>query len=167
MDNEILFLGLLAEGPKHGYEIKRQIEEDLTPNIGLKIKSIYYPLAQMEKIGLIEKEVGREGRFPEKMIYRITSKGKKKFNELIEQSFLSVERPFFEIDLSYYFLTLVDKTAAKRRLRARCVLLKKIRKELAFLQQAAKNKTLALILQHDLNLVDAEISSTHAIVQQI
>ncbi len=167
MDNEILFLGLLAEGPKHGYDIKRQIEEDLAPNIGLRIKSIYYPLQQMEKNGLIEKEVGREGRFPEKMIYRITSKGKKKFDQLIEQSFLSVERPFFDIDLSYYFLSLVDKSAAKRRLSARCVLLKKIRKELAVLQKSSKSKSLALILQHDLNLVDAEIFSTQEVIQQI
>ncbi len=38
IENELLFLGLLAEGPKHAYEIKRQIEEDLAPNIGLRIK---------------------------------------------------------------------------------------------------------------------------------
>ena len=100
IDNEILFLGLLADGPKHGYEIKRQLEEDLLPNIGLKIKSIYYPLRKMEEVGLIEQETGREGLFPEKHTYRITPKGRKKFDQLIEASFLSVQRPFFEIDLS-------------------------------------------------------------------
>ncbi len=167
IENEILFLGLLAEGPKHGYDIKRQIEEDLTPNIGIKIKSIYYPLKKMEEEGLIDKEVGREGRFPEKNVYRITTKGKKKFDQLIEQSFLSVERPFFLIDLSYYFLPLVDKVAAKHRLRARFALLRKIRKELSTLQQAAKTKNLALILQHDLDLVDAEILSTQKVISQI
>ena len=51
IENEFLFLGLLAEGPKHGYEIKRQLEEDLSPNIGLQIKSIYYPLQKMETTG--------------------------------------------------------------------------------------------------------------------
>ena len=34
IENEFLFLGLLAEGPKHGYEIKRQIEKELVPAIG-------------------------------------------------------------------------------------------------------------------------------------
>lgn len=98
IENEFLFLGLLAEGPKHGYEIKLQLEEDLAPNIGIQIKSIYYPLQKMESTGLIEKEVGRrEGRFPEKYVYSITPKGKKKFYELIEQSFLSLERPFFQL----------------------------------------------------------------------
>ena len=168
IENEFLFLGLLAEGPKHGYEIKRQLEEDLGPNIGLQIKSIYYPLQKMESTGLIEKEMARrEGRFPEKYVYRITPKGRKKFDELIEQSFLSLERPFFQIDLAFYFLPLVDKNKAKRRLKARFILLKKMRKELALLQSSAKNRTLGLILQHDLDLVDAEINSTQKIINQL
>src|ERR1700679_1450549 len=109
IENELLFLGLLAEGPKHGYEIKLQLEEDLTPNIGLQIKSIYYPLQKMQEAGLIEKETAsRSGRFPEKHVYRITPKGRKKFDELIEHSFLSVERPFFKIYLVFFFLPLFD-----------------------------------------------------------
>ena len=48
IEHEMLFLGLLMDGPKHGYEIKRRIEEELFPFIGLKIKSIYYPLKKME-----------------------------------------------------------------------------------------------------------------------
>jgi len=168
IENELLFLGLLAEGPKHGYEIKLQLEEELTPNIGLQIKSIYYPLQKMEEAGLIEKEIGRrEGRFPEKYVYSITPKGKRKFNELIEKSFLSIERPFFEIDLAFYFLPLVDKAMAKRRLKVRSTLLKKINKELSLLQTTAKTKILSLILQHDLDLVEAEIRSTQKIIDQI
>ena len=50
IEHELLFLGLLKEGPKHGYEIKKMIEEDLSQFIGLKIKSIYYPLKKMEKL---------------------------------------------------------------------------------------------------------------------
>jgi DNA-binding PadR family transcriptional regulator len=168
IENELLFLGLLVEGPKHGYEIKLQLEEDLSPHIGLQIKSIYYPLQKMESTGLIEKEVGRrEGRFPEKYVYRITPKGKRKFYELIEQSFLSLERPFFQIDLAFYFLPLVDKNMAKRRLKVRCTLLKKVKKELTHLQSVAKTKIMGLILQHDLDLVEAEINSTLKIIEQL
>lgn len=168
IENEFLFLGLLAEGPKHGYEIKLQLEEDLGPNVGLQIKSIYYPLQRMESDGLIEKEMAsRSGRFPEKHVYRITPKGRKKFDELIEHSFLSIERPFFQIDLAYYFLPLVDKNMAKQRLKVRFTLLKKVRKELTRLQSAAKTKILSLILQHDLDLVEAEINSTQKIIAQL
>jgi DNA-binding PadR family transcriptional regulator len=168
IEHEFLFLGLLAEGPKHGYEIKIQLEEDISPNIGLKIKSIYYPLQKMESSGLVEKEIGRrEGRFPEKYVYRITPKGRKKFNELIAQRLLSIERPFFEIDLAIYFLPLVDKAMAKRRLKARHGLLKKVKKELVFLQSSAKTKILSLILQHDLDLVEAEINSVQKIAERL
>jgi DNA-binding PadR family transcriptional regulator len=167
IEHELLFLGLLAEGPKHGYEIKRQIEEDLLPNVGLKIKSIYYPLKKIEEAGLIEKETGRQGNWPEKYVYRITSKGKKKFNELIEASFISIERPFFEMDLSLYFLPLVDRSMAKRRLKVRLALLKKLARELSVLKEKSlqKSKSSHLILQHGLDLVEAEIASTNKLVQ--
>ncbi len=169
IENEFLFLGLLMEGDKHGYEIKRQIEEDLTPHLGVKLKSIYYPLQKMEVEGLIEKEVGRQGRWPEKQVYRITPKGKKKFNELIGQSLLSVERPFFQIDVALYFLPMVDKLTAKRRLKARVALLRRIRKELADLKEQSikSTKPLSLILQHGLDLVEAEISSTDKVIHQL
>ncbi len=168
IENEFLFLGLLAEGPKHGYEIKRQLQEDLGPNIGLLIKSIYYPLQKMESTGLIEKEMAsRSGRFPLKFVYRITPKGRKKFDQLIEHSLVSIERPFFQIDLAFYFLPLVDKSMAKRRLKVRFTLLKKVRKELTLLQSAAKTKILSMVLQHDLDLVEAEINSTQKIINQL
>ena len=166
IEHEILFLGLLMEGPKHGYDIKLQIENELVPFIGLKIKSIYYPLEQMEKAGLIAKAVGQEGKWPKKFIYRITPKGKKEFNRAITKSFISVERPFFQIDLSLYFLRYVDNDVAKRRLTARVQLLKKIRKDLASLIEKSREtaKGIPIILRHDLDLVDAEIQSiTHLI----
>jgi DNA-binding PadR family transcriptional regulator len=168
IENEFLFLGLLAERPKHGYEIKRQIEEDLQPNIGLKIKSIYYPLKKMEEAGLIEKQTDREGNWPEKYVYRITSKGRKKFDVMISESFLTIDRPFFQMDLSLYFLPLVDKAMAKKRLKARYVLLRRLAKELTKLKEkAANSKPSYLILQHGLALIEAEISSTNSLIEQL
>lgn len=161
IEHELLFLGLLKEGPKHGYEIKRQIEEELMPFVGLKIKSIYYPLKKMEKMGLIKKDVGREGRWPEKYIYSLTAKGEKVFEHLIAESFMSIERPYFNIDLSLYFLNYVDKALVYRQLRGRILFLRRIRKDLENLKKNVKSsqKHLALILDHDLDLVEAEIKS--------
>lgn len=161
IEHELLFLGLLMDGPKHGYEIKRLMEEELLPFVGLKIKSIYYPLKKMEQLNWVNKDVGRVGRWPEKYIYSITPKGEKIFNHLITKSFLSVERPYFKIDLSLYFLPYVDKKIAQRRLRARVNLLKRIQRELEMLQQKIEPsvKHLQIIRQHDLDLVRAEINS--------
>ncbi len=161
IEHELLFLGLLKDGPKHGYEIKRLIEEDLFPFVGLKIKSIYYPLRKMEKLGLIKKDVGREGKWPEKYVYCLTAKGEKIFDHLITESFLSIERPYFNIDLSLYFLQYVEKGIAKRQLRGRILFLRRIRHELEALPKTLKTfrKHLQIILDHDLDLVDAEIRS--------
>lgn len=154
------------EGPKHGYEIKRLIEEELFPFVGLKIKSIYYPLKKMEQLGLIHKDVGREGKWPEKFIYSITPKGRKIFNHLITESFLSIQRPYFNLDLSLYFLQYVDKKIAHRKLRGRIIFLKRIRRDLEALKAKVKSsrKHLLIILSHDQDLVEAEIQSTTKLI---
>jgi len=169
IEHELLFLGLLMEGPKHGYEIKRQIEEELVPFLGLKIKSIYYPLRKMEKLGLVSKDIGREGHFPEKFTYSITDKGKKIFDHLLTESFLSIERPYFNIDLSLYFLPHVNKKIAHRRLRARVIFLKRIQRDLESIQQNLKNTSqhLKIILEHDLDLVYAEIKSIAKLIETL
>ena len=167
IEHELLFLGLLKDGPKHGYEIKRQIEEELFPFVGLKIKSIYYPLKKMEKLGLIKKDVGREGKWPEKYVYSLTPKGEKIFDHLITDSFLSIERPYFNIDLSLYFLQYVDKKIAKRQLRGRVLFLRRIRKELNAYKKGVKKtqRHLEVILDHDLDLVEAEINSIARLIK--
>ena len=176
IEHELLFLGLLKDGPKHGYEIKRLIEEELFPFVGLKIKSIYYPLKKMEKLGLIKKDVGREGRWPEKYVYSLTPKGEKIFEHLITESFLSIERPYFNIDLSLYFLPYVEKKIAKRQLRGRIIFLRRIRRDLQGLQKTMKTspkrepngqKHVTVILDHDLDLVEAEIRSLGRLMETL
>ncbi len=167
IENELLFLGLLKDGPKHGYEIKRLIEEEMLPFVGLKIKSIYYPLKKMEELGLISKDVGREGRWPEKYVYSLTSKGEKIFDHLVTESFMSIERPFFNIDLALYFLQYVDQAIAKKRLRGRVIYLRRIRRELEKLLKnvSSEKKHLEIILEHDLDLVNAEICSITKLIE--
>ncbi|MCA9408810.1 MAG: PadR family transcriptional regulator [Candidatus Omnitrophica bacterium] len=169
IEHELLFLGLLKDGPKHGYEIKRLIEEELFLFVGLKIKSIYYPLKKMEKLGLVKKDIGREGKWPEKFVYSLTSKGEKIFDHLITESFLSIERPYFNIDLSLYFLQYVDKKIAKRQLRGRVIFLKRIKRELLAMKKdmATSKKHLQIIFEHDLDLVDAEIKSIDRLVETL
>lgn len=169
IEHELLFLGLLKDGPKHGYEIKRLIEEELFPFVGLKIKSIYYPLKKMEKLGLIKKDVGREGKWPEKYVYSLTPKGDKIFDHLITESFLSIERPYFNIDLSLYFLPYVEKKIAKRQLRGRILFLRRIRRGLQSIPKTMKTsqKHMNVILDHDLDLVEAEIRSIGRLMETL
>jgi len=168
-EQELLFLGLLKNGPKHGYEIKRLLHDTLMPFISLDIKSIYYPLKKMEKKGLIAEYVGREGNFPEKHIYSITPKGEKRFDTILNESFLTIKRPYFNIDLSLYFLPYAQPQMAKRRLRARVSFLIKIKKELSQLKKDVKpdKKHLDIILGHNTDLVQAEIKSISHLIKTL
>jgi len=168
IEHEMLFLGLLMEGPKHGYEIKRCIEEEIFPFVGLKIKSIYYPLKKMETLGLVSKDVGREGKWPEKFVYSITSKGKEIFQHLVTDNFLSIERPYFSIDLSLYFLPYVDQKLAHRRLRARVIFLNRIKRGLEDLKKKmTEGSHLPIILEHEHDLVSAEIRSISRLIETL
>ena len=123
----------------------------------------------MEKLGLIKKDVGREGRWPEKYVYSLTLKGEKIFDHLITESFLSIERPYFNIDLSLYFLPYVEKKIARRQLRGRNLFLRRIRRELEALQGSMKTsrKHMKVILDHDLDLVEAEIRSIGRLMETL
>jgi DNA-binding PadR family transcriptional regulator len=161
IENELIFLGLLKERPKHGYEIKKEIKEVLSVFAGTNLKSIYYPLRMLEQSGLVEKNSAKVGKRPVRFVYKLTSKGESKFNELLNKSLLSFRRPQFSLDLSLYFLKHIKPAIAKRRLRARLLILKKLSKELRVTINSLKNKnppvlSLSNILEHNLGLLEAE-----------
>ena len=160
--NELLFLGLLMSGPKHGYEIKRQLKEDLFLFFELSVKSIYYPLSRMKKEGLVERKTVKEGKRPRKYLYSITDKGKQRFKCLLRESFLEVERPFFSIDLSLYFLSFVERKTLDRRLKARIFVLKKFKKGLLSIKEKRGSDfpiQLELVVVHNIDLIKSEIKS--------
>ncbi len=159
IEQELLLLGLFKESPKHGYEIKMKIKEMLSLFTGVNLKSIYYPLRVLENKGLIIKRISKVGRRPQRFVYELTTKGENQFNHLLTKSFLDFKRPQFSLDLSLYFLNYVKLDIAKRRLRARIVVLKKLSKGFAQLFSSFKNEkpaSLVHILEHNLQMVEAE-----------
>ena len=159
MEQELLLLGLLRESPKHGYDIKVKIKEILSLFSGTDLKSIYYPLRILEKGGLVVKHTAKQGKRPQRFVYALTPKGKKRFEELLKESFLDFKRPTFSLDLSLYFLSYVEPEVARRRLRARTMVLEKLINTLRRNIESLKNKkpsSLSYILEHDLQMVETE-----------
>ncbi len=159
IEHELLLLGLLRESPKHGYDIKIKIKEILSLFAGVDLKSIYYPLKILERKGLVVKRVSKLGRRPKRFVYALTPKGKSKFNELLTKSFLDFKRPQFSLDLSLYFLDYIKPDIAKRRLRARLQVLKRLSKSLRQTVNSLEKKkppSLVYILEHDLQMVETE-----------
>ncbi len=72
-------LGLLAQRPRHGYELRAAFEAVAggEENWDVKPAQIYTTLNRMEKSGLVEEQSVEQDGGPEKRIYAITSAGYK------------------------------------------------------------------------------------------
>jgi DNA-binding PadR family transcriptional regulator len=80
-------LELLAEAPMHPYEMKQKMHERGHERaISVKAASIYDAVERLAKAGLIVPvETNREGRRPERTIYRLTSAGAEELDSWLHQ----------------------------------------------------------------------------------
>ena len=110
MKAELLILGVLHRGNFHPYEIKRRLKNAMVEcYLDVDVGTLYYAVAQLAKKGLITK-VSREtvARGGVRTIYGVTSKGKRRFLDLLHQQF---DRPGSVEDTLYgamLFLHLSD-----------------------------------------------------------
>ena len=77
MSVQLVILGLLSESPRHGYELRQEVERRLYATyINLSGGSLYYNLGQLERAGYVEKaRVEQKGRYPARQVYQITEAG--------------------------------------------------------------------------------------------
>ena len=170
-NQDLILLGLLKEGPKHGYEIKRLIRKVLGNFTSVETTSIYYPLAKLEKKGLLIKKKGRKGKYPEKYVYHLTKKGDREFKTLLNKSFLRVQRPHMDLDLSLFFLPLVNPSIARRRLSNKLNGLKNVLKWLELQKKTLGRKNasyhLQAITQHNIEGLKTELKFISNLIKNI
>ena len=75
---ELAVLSVLEDGPLHGYEMARRIEEQTRGALRFTLASLYPLLYKLEKRGWLRAawETGETGR--RRRCYRLTAEGKKK-----------------------------------------------------------------------------------------
>jgi DNA-binding PadR family transcriptional regulator len=167
LDQELIILGILKNGPMHGYDIKNKAKQILEIFVGVDTESIYYPLKIMEKKGFVTKSIGRVGKRPERYIYSLSPKGENRFLELLNKSFVTISRPRFNIDLSMYFLPYMSPKEVRHRLNIRLRMLKKIKSGILYLRESGKIKLAhqLAIIEHDLELIEAEIRFVSGLIE--
>src|SRR5690349_2718289 len=69
------FLGLLEDGPRHGYDLKRAYDARFAPSRPIAYGQVYATLARLEKHGLVTLDGVEAGGGPERKRYAITSAG--------------------------------------------------------------------------------------------
>ena len=101
---ELAILGLLKERSMHGYQLSKRLTDTLGGFWRVSYGSLYPTLKRLEKQGAVEQvfdeqEVGRR-----KNVYRVTSKGEKLFQELLEEAGheSSSEENRFRVRLAFF-----------------------------------------------------------------
>lgn len=101
---DLVLLGILMDGEKHGYELRQLIERRLGQIAIISVGTIYYTLRKLERRGLVRMRRDREGKRPQRHVYSITAAGEQEFREMLRQSFLEQDLPYCTFDVGLYFV---------------------------------------------------------------
>ncbi len=77
-------MGLLADGPRHGYELKTLYEDQLAPTVKLNFGQVYPALERLERDGWVEHDVVSQQERPDKKVFALTKAGKQQLRVWIE-----------------------------------------------------------------------------------
>jgi DNA-binding PadR family transcriptional regulator len=119
---EIAVLTLLRQGPMHPYLMRRLLRERHKDEVlALRPGSLYHAIGRLERSELIAVETtGREGKRPERTVYRITPVGEEGLLEALRQILAVPHHEPSEFMAAMSFLVHLKPTEAKALLEVRC-----------------------------------------------
>ena len=125
-DAELAILSLIAEKPRHGYELEQVIEErGMRSWTDVAFSSIYFILSGLVKKGLATAALQpAAGRGPAKKVFSATSKGQATLREGIRRALAGAEHDNRRFLLGLCCLPLLTRTDAENALKQRISFLK-------------------------------------------
>ncbi len=75
MYSEIVILAMLKPGPRHGYEIKKDVDRALGGMVALNNKTLYLALKRFEEMGAVTRQVIVQEGKPNRHLYELTERG--------------------------------------------------------------------------------------------
>ena len=112
-NTEVAILGLIAEQPRHAYELNQVIEgRGMREWTDVAFSSIYYVLNRLEKRGLVSSQRVQEGHTPPRRVYRLTDKGHLAMRDSVKELLSHVQRPAYDLDLGIANLPLLTHEEA-------------------------------------------------------
>lgn len=107
---EAALLGLLCEGPKHPYQIEKDVQyRDMRFWTELSMSAIYKALTKLEFMNYAESstQISEENRA--RKIYQITPEGISAFQDKIRELLAEPEHLRWKADIAFYNLDVMDK----------------------------------------------------------
>jgi DNA-binding PadR family transcriptional regulator len=166
-------LACLAERPMHPYEMATTLRErGKDQSIKLNYGSLYTVVEALQQHGLIvAQETEREGRRPERTVYRLTDAGRIELIDWVSELLSTPAKEFtqFEAGLSLMEVLPPDDVAAL--LEQRCNLLEVEISQGRFLLQTLAERGLARLFviesEYQLAMREAELAWTRALTGEI
>ncbi len=131
-NSELAILSLLAERPRHGYEIEQTIEQRGMRNwTEIGFSSIYYLLNKLEQSGLIQSRLeASQGKGPSRKVYRLTNAGRNAWQNAALDALSNPEPCYQPVQIGLSNLPLLPKDQALLALQSYLKKLETIRAEL-------------------------------------
>jgi DNA-binding PadR family transcriptional regulator len=99
-DSELAILSLVAQQPRHGYEIEQVIEErGMREWTEIGFSSIYYLLKKLEREELIAGELQELNRGPARKVYRATPAGEQALRDAVRAALSEPQRCYPPLQL--------------------------------------------------------------------
>ena len=115
---EFALLGLLSQGPLHGYELRKRMTAIYGPFRALSFSVLYPQLRRMMEAQLIEESFTDSGGLSRRsrIVYDLTQKGKNKISELMESASPDTfEDEGFEVRFAFFGPALGPRGCTKSR----------------------------------------------------
>ena len=163
---QLVILGLLSEKPRHGYELRQEVERRLYATyMNLSGGSLYYNLGRLERAGYVEKtRVEQNGRYPARRIYQITPDGAVHFRTELRKLLFDVEgreKVFDPFNTALAFGHFVDEEELREAVTAQLKWAQErvawIRTQQEFWQSQEISFAQGKIIEHGLAHYEAEI----------
>jgi DNA-binding PadR family transcriptional regulator len=157
MSTPHVLLGLLAAGPRHGYELKRAHDQRMPRAKPLAFGQVYATLGRLERDGLVEPAGQDQDAGPERTAYAITPRGRVALDE-----WLSTVEPPAPYVISTLFNKVVVALLAADADRARAYLADQRAAHTARLRELTAEKTRAHAAVGDVVAADFAIAHLDA-----
>ena len=168
-NKELALLGLLAEKPKHGYQIETDIEtRGMREWTEIGFSSIYYLLNKTEKAGWITSTIEGSVEGPSKRVYSLTGNGVEALRSAITQRLEKPNPNSGDFQLALAFLPLlppdhIDQALTRNRQRLEQDLIR-VRSRLQ--AQSPLPPHVATLFEYSLHRMQAELTWLNEYLEQ-
>lgn len=164
-DADIVLLSLLAEQPRHGYDLDRVIEQrGYRQWTSLAFSSVYYLLKRLSERGLLEPDEGSQGR---RTVFRVTEAGRRELRQAAGERVLAPAPPSAGVLPALNAYSRLDDPALAALLARRAEALLGRLDELRALRAQVDEEHALAIFDYEILRQEADLTWTRSLLKKV